>query len=71
LGGIIAQSPETVNKERPLNDIVDLSIHVDYRFSNVFSAFAEINNILGTKYERYLFYQKKGLNFLVGLSYAF
>lgn len=71
LGGIVAQSPTIKNKEKTLNDIVDLSLKLEYRFSELFSAYTEINNILGTKYERYLFYQKKGINFLIGLTYTF
>lgn len=54
-----------------LNDIADLSLKTEYRFSNSFSAFLELNNILSQKYQRYLYYQVKGFNALVGLTYSF
>lgn len=70
LGGITALAPVD-GKERTLKDIIDLNLMLEYRFSPAFSAFLELNNILGNKYERYLFYQKKSINFLIGLSYCF
>jgi len=54
-----------------LSDIADLSLKSEYKFSNSFSAFLELNNILSQKYQRYLYYQVKGFNALVGLTYSF
>ena len=65
--GINLESNRTVK----LKDIADLSLKTEYRFSNTFSAFIEINNILSQKYQRYTYYQVKGFNILAGLTYSF
>ena len=65
--GINLENGHTVK----LNDIADLSLKSEYRFSNSFSAFLELNNILSQKYQRYLYYQVKGFNVLAGLTYSF
>lgn len=59
------------NSTVKLKDIVDLSLKTEYRFSSSFSAFLEFNNILSQKYQRYLYYQVKGINVLAGLTYSF
>ncbi|MBC7450553.1 MAG: hypothetical protein H7259_03595, partial [Cytophagales bacterium] len=59
------------NKVVKLKNIVDLSLKAEYRFSKSFSAFLEFNNILSQKYQRYLYYQVKGINVLAGLTYSF
>lgn len=59
------------NRTTKLNDIADLSLKAEYRFSNTFSAFLEFNNILSKKYQRYTYYQVKGINVLAGLTYSF
>ncbi len=50
---------------------VDLNAEFDYLFSNQFTAFVKLNNILGRKYERFLYYPQQGLNFLVGVNFSF
>jgi hypothetical protein len=59
------------NHEVKLPDIIDLNFKVDYRISKVFSAFLEFNNILGKKYQRYLYYPVKSVNVIGGLTYSF
>ncbi|WP_394996660.1 TonB-dependent receptor [Emticicia sp.] len=51
--------------------IFDLNTEFDYLFGKQFTAFVKLNNILGKKYERYLYYPQQGLNFLVGVNYSF
>jgi len=70
LSGIQGLNLES-NKTVKLADIADLSLKTEYRFSNSFSAFLELNNILSQKYQRYLYYQVKGFNVLAGLTYSF
>lgn len=53
------------------DNIIDLNFKVDYRFSNKFSTFVMANNILGSKYQRYVNYQNKGLQAIAGISYTF
>jgi len=70
LSGIQGMNLESNNTVK-LKDIVDLSLKTEYRFSSSFSAFLELNNILSQKYQRYLYYQVKGINVLAGLTYSF
>jgi hypothetical protein len=51
--------------------IFDLNTEFDYLFGKQFTAFVKLNNILGKKYERFLYYPQQGLNFLVGVNYSF
>lgn len=53
------------------NSIIDLNTEFDYLFGEKFSCFVKLNNLLGKNYQRYLYYPKQGLNFLVGINYSF
>ncbi|PSR53002.1 hypothetical protein AHMF7605_05400 [Adhaeribacter arboris] len=53
------------------DNIVDLNVKADYRFSDKFSTFVMLNNILNKKYERFVNYPTKGLNVIGGISYSF
>jgi hypothetical protein len=50
---------------------VDLGIGADYKINNKFSVFAKANNLLNTKYSKYLYYRVNGLNIFGGLTYSF
>jgi len=50
---------------------VDLGIGATYKINSKFSAFAKANNLLNTKYSRYLYYQAIGVNVFGGISYSF
>jgi len=50
---------------------VDLGIGATYKINDKFSAFAKANNLLNTKYSRYLYYQAIGVNVFGGISYSF
>lgn len=50
---------------------VDLSFGADYVIKERFGIFARVNNMFSTKYERFLYYPKVGLNAIAGLSYSF
>jgi len=50
---------------------VDLGIGATYKINNRFSAFAKANNLLNTKYSRYLYYQVIGVNVFGGITYSF
>jgi hypothetical protein len=67
--GIPALNQDGTTKKLPT--IVDINLKVDYLFSKNFSAFFELNNILANKYQRYLFYSQKGINFLIGATCSF
>jgi len=50
---------------------VDLGIGATYKINDRFSAFLKANNLLNTKYSRYLYYQVIGVNVFGGISYSF
>ncbi|MBB2145545.1 hypothetical protein GM921_08625 [Pedobacter sp. LMG 31464] len=50
---------------------VDLGIGADYKINNKFSVFAKANNLLNTKYSKFLYYRMNGLNIFGGLTYSF
>ncbi|WP_337040653.1 TonB-dependent receptor [Emticicia sp. 17c] len=69
-GKTFARNPST--QELVTNKaFYDLNAEFDYLFSKQFTAFVKLNNILGQKYERFLYYQQQGLNFLVGVNFSF
>ena len=60
-----------VYQETKLDAIFDVNLKAEYRFSDEFSAFIEANNLLSQKYQRYLYYQSRGINLLFGVTYRF
>ncbi|QHT66705.1 hypothetical protein GXP67_08555 [Rhodocytophaga rosea] len=70
LGGITAKNFAS-NKKVDLDPILDLNIKGEYLFFDKFSAFLSFNNLLSSKYQRYLYYPSRGLNILAGLTYTF
>lgn len=50
---------------------VDLGIGATYKINTRFAAFAKANNLLNTKYSRYLYYQAIGVNVFGGITYSF
>ncbi len=54
-----------------LNTITDLSLQADYLVFQNFSAYLSANNLFSKAYQRYLYYPNQGINFLIGLKYAF
>ncbi|TAH27505.1 MAG: hypothetical protein EAZ07_01120 [Cytophagales bacterium] len=72
IGGIKARQFSVENsKDIELPSIIDLSLKVEYKVSNSFSAFIELNNLLNKKYQLYQYYPSLGANFLIGLTYSF
>jgi hypothetical protein len=60
-----------VYEEKKLDAIFDVNLKAEYRFSGEFSAFVEANNLLSQKYQRYMYYQSRGINLLFGVTYRF
>ena len=50
---------------------VDLGVGAGYKINNKFSVFARANNLLNTKYSKYLHYEAIGMNIFGGLTYSF
>ena len=70
ISGITARDPENL-QDITLDPIVDLNLKGEYKFNEKASVFAEANNLISKEYQRYLYYPSKGINFLLGLTYAF
>lgn len=70
IGKTFAKNP-TTNALVTNKAIFDMNAEFDYLFGKQFTAFVKLNNILGKKYERFLYYPQQGLNFLVGVNFSF
>ncbi|MEJ8755374.1 hypothetical protein WG947_00075 [Pontibacter sp. H259] len=53
------------------DNIIDLNLKADYKFTNTFTVFLMANNILGNKYERFVNYPVKSINVIGGVTYSF
>lgn len=53
-----------------LNNILDINLGVEYRYSKFLSMFARFNNLAGSKYNRWQYYPAYRFNFLAGITYA-
>jgi hypothetical protein len=61
--------PEKI--EINMDPIIDLNVGAEYQFSPKLNFFAKLNNFGFQKYEQWLGYTNRGLNWLVGISYSF
>ncbi|MFD2245015.1 hypothetical protein [Pontibacter ruber] len=64
-------NPNGTFELRETDNIVDLNLKADYRFSNKFTTFVMANNLFGKKYERFVNYPSKSINLIGGISYSF
>ncbi|WP_158796763.1 TonB-dependent receptor [Pedobacter sp. L105] len=60
-----------IETDTTVKGFVDLGIGATYKINKKFSVFANANNLLNTKYSRYLYYQAIGVNVFGGVSYSF
>ncbi len=65
--------PETdeMFKSFNLDTAFDMNVRGNYKFTEKFSAFAQLNNFGVQKYQRWFGYPVQTINFLAGVSYAF
>ena len=63
--------PSTIASIESLNAFTDINLNGGYHFSDFFSAFVKLNNILGTDYDRYANYNVLGFQALAGITYKF
>ncbi len=68
LADMYAQDPFNFNEVVKLPTITDINTKFDYLLSEQFTCFIQLNNLLNQNYQRFLFYPKQGLNFLVGVN---
>ncbi len=50
-----------------LNSMLDLNFGAEYTINEHFGAFANVNNLLSSKYQRWYRYPQYGMNFMVGV----
>lgn len=63
--------PSTIASIESLDAFTDMNLNGGYHFSDFFSAFIKLNNILGTDYDRYANYNVLGFQVLAGITYKF
>jgi outer membrane receptor protein involved in Fe transport len=62
---------ELLEIPRQADAIYDLNLRADFRISPKFSIFAQGNNLLGRRYERYLNYPVRGIQAIGGGTFTF
>lgn len=71
LNGITAFAQTDNDKNtKTLSSIVDVCLSAHYQFLPQWSAFVQVNNLLGS-YQRYAYYDTQGINGLVGVQWRF
>lgn len=70
LFGIKTQNPvsETIYNLKPIHD---LSVSVSYKFTDRISTFINGYNLIGQKYQRFVYYPNNGITVIVGGKYIF
>ena len=59
------------NDREVLPAYVDVNLGLEYRYSELLSAFLRLNNLTGSKYELWLYYPAQRFNVLGGFTYRF
>jgi hypothetical protein len=59
------------NIEIDMDPVIDLNAGIDYRFSDQFNFFLQLNNFGFQRYEQWLGYTNQSFNFLAGMAYSF
>ncbi|WP_026236064.1 TonB-dependent receptor [Echinicola pacifica] len=70
MGGIYAKNLQS-GTEDTLKPIIDLNVKADYKITDRFSVFAQGNNLLNQKNERYWNYQSRGIQGIIGAGFKF
>jgi len=67
----LSSSTFPISHEIIMDPIIDLNVGAEYQFSPKLNFFAKLNNFGFQKYEQWLGYTNKGLNWMAGISYSF
>lgn len=62
---------ESGARKTTVPSFADLSAGAEYRATDRIGIYVRLNNMLGTNYERYLFYPRLGLNVIGGVNFSF
>ena len=71
ISGIIARDYTVKDRQKALKEIIDLNLSATYKITDRLSSYLYLYNILNQNYYRYNNYQSKGINVLLGITYAF
>ncbi|MGJ8745321.1 hypothetical protein [Polaribacter sp.] len=66
-----AEYPASFTGSETINSFVDINLNGGYHFSDKFSAFLKLNNILNSNYQRFANFNTQGFQILGGLTYKF
>ena len=66
-GVLINRSPEMID----VGNYVDLNLNAGYKFTDKLTAFAKVNNVLSSNYQKFTNFEVQGLQFFAGLTYKF
>ena len=64
-------NPNLIYKSNNLDTTFDMNVRGNYKITEKFSVFAQLNNFGFQKYQRWFGYPVQSFNFLAGVSYAF
>ncbi|MGK6353062.1 hypothetical protein [Parapedobacter sp. DT-150] len=67
----ITEMGDTGARKTTIPSFADLSAGAEYRATDRIGIYVRLNNMLGTNYERYLFYPRLGLNVIGGVNFSF
>ncbi len=70
-GYAITELGDTGMRKTTIPSFADLSAGAEYRATDRIGIYVRLNNMLGTNYERYLFYPRLGLNVIGGVNFSF
>ena len=62
---------QSVNEIITLGNYVDLNFNGGYKFSDKLTAFAKVNNVFSSNYQKYTNFKVQGLQVFAGLTYKF
>ena len=58
-------------RKTTIPSFADLSAGAEYRATDRIGIYVRLNNMVGTNYERYLFYPRLGMNVIGGVNFSF
>ena len=70
-GYAITEVGATGRRKTTIPSFADLSAGAEYRATDRIGIYVRLNNMLGTNYERYLFYPRLGMNVIGGVNFSF
>ncbi len=66
-----SSAPLPASRKVIIPTFADISAGAEYRATSQIGIYVRMNNMLGTAYERYLFYPRLGLNVIGGVNFSF